>query len=56
LYQKYREKYKAELDTSLTELAQSQNELSNPKEFIDFSAELCGDLSKMWLPEDWNIK
>ncbi len=48
LYQKYREKYQAELNANQAEMQQSQNELSNPKEFIDFSVEMCGNLSKMW--------
>jgi hypothetical protein len=48
LYQKYREKYQAELNANQLEMEHSQNELSNPKEFIDFSVEMCGNLSKMW--------
>ena len=31
-----------------SEIDKYQNELSNPKEFIDFSVEMCGNLSKMW--------
>ena len=48
LYQKYRSKYEAELKVNESEMDKCQNELSNPKEFIKFSVELCGNLSKMW--------
>lgn len=48
LYQKYRQKYEVELNENEAEKDKYQNELSNPKEFVDFSVKLCSNLSKLW--------
>jgi hypothetical protein len=54
IYKKYKAKFEKEIEDLALEMKQNQIEMSKLEDYISFSFECCGNLSKMWASGDYN--